>query len=86
MDVAECLDKPTLYPLPPWSLRQRQTNCSTIFLVFFSPNSSSRVTWQALGHDGERDPGTDLVGVVRAGDEVEEDGEGVVGREGDLAH
>lgn len=44
-----------------------------------SPNghlehSSAReqISWQALGHDGEREPGRELVGVVGAGDKVEE--------------
>ena len=45
-----------------------------------------KFTRQALSHDGERDPGSDLVGVVGARDQVEEDGERVVGRERDLAH
>ena len=40
---------------------------------------------QTLGHDGERDPGADLVGVVRAGDQVEEGRHRVRVREGDLA-
>ncbi len=42
-------------------------------------------TWDTLGHDGEGDPSPDLVGVVGAGDELEEDGERVVGGVGDLA-
>ena len=41
---------------------------------------------QALRHDGEGDPGSDLVGVVGAGDEVEEGRQRVGVGEGDLAH
>ena len=41
---------------------------------------------QALRHDGEGDPGADLVGVVGAGDEVEEGRQRVGVGEGDLAH
>ena len=40
---------------------------------------------QALRHDGEGDPGSDLVGVVGAGDEVEEGRQRVGVGEGDLA-
>ena len=35
------------------------------------------VTWEALRHDAEGDPGPDLVRVVGAGDETEERGERV---------
>ena len=46
----------------------------------------SYLTWNALSHDGERDPGSDFVGVVGAGDELEEDGERIVGGVRDLAN
>lgn len=40
---------------------------------------------QTLGHDGEGDPGADLVGVVGTRDQVEEGRQRVRVREGDLA-
>lgn len=43
-------------------------------------------TWDALGHDGEGDPGSDFVGVVGAGDELEEDRERIVSRIRDFAN
>ncbi len=46
----------------------------------------SCLTWNALGHDGEGDPGSDFVGVVRARDELEEDGERIEGGVWDLAN
>ncbi len=46
----------------------------------------SCLTWNALSHDGEGDPGSDFVGVVGAGDELEEEGEGIVGGVWDLAN
>ncbi len=44
------------------------------------------LTGNALGHDGEGNPRADLVGVVGAGDQVEESGEWVSGGERNLAH
>ena len=41
---------------------------------------------QTLRHDGEGDPGADLVGVVGAGDQVEEQRQRVRVGVGDLAH
>ena len=47
---------------------------------------NSPLTWNALGHDGKGDPGSDFVSVVRAGDELEQDGERVQARVGNLAN
>ena len=43
-------------------------------------------TWNALSHDGEGDPSSDLVGVVGAGHKLEQDGEGVQAGVGNLAN
>lgn len=43
-------------------------------------------SWNALGHDGEGDPGSDFIGVVGARDELEEDGERIEGGVWDLAN
>jgi len=42
-----------------------------------SPCHGEEGSRQTLGHDGEADPGPDLIGVVGAGAEVEEASQGV---------
>ena len=48
------------------------------------PGQSEEPGGEALGHESEGDPGPDLVGVVGAGDQIEQEGEGVPVRSGDL--
>lgn len=44
------------------------------------------LTWQALRHDGEGDPGSDFVGVVGAGHQAEQASQRVCSRVGNLSH
>ena len=44
------------------------------------------LTWQALGHDGEAEPGAGFISIVGTGDEIEEPGERVGCGVGDPSH
>lgn len=47
---------------------------------------TNNLTWKALGHGGEADPGTYFVSVIGAGDKVEQPGEWVAVGIGDTAN
>lgn len=47
---------------------------------------ANNLTWKALGHGGEADPGTYFVSVIGAGDKVEQPGEWVAVGIGDTAN